>query len=282
MEDVEQSWWGWATGGDPEPESEPIEKRDALTPDDDEPIDGAVEFGSTGLRRSNGYIYEEWHPKLRGRRAVQVFREMRDNDATVGAMLYAIESLILQAPWKIEAVEDPTPEQIAARDFVREALFSDMETTWQESLGEILSMIVYGWSYFEVVYKRRSGTGSRFDDGRVGWKKFAPRGQDTLERWEIDRHGTTLGMYQIDYYTGTSAYIPMAKALAFTFRSQLNSPEGRSGLRSAYRPWYFRKKLEEIEAIGIERDLNGLPVMQVPIRVMAAKEGTPVWPPILA
>lgn len=35
-------------------------------------------------------------------------------------------------------------------------------------------------------------------------------------------------------------------------------------LRNAYRPWYFCKRIEEIEGIGIERDLAGLPVLQAP------------------
>ena len=43
-----------------------------------------------------------------------------------------------------------------------------------------------------------------------------------------------------------------------------DSPEGRSILRNAYRSWYFKRRIEEIEAIGVERDLAGLPVAYVP------------------
>lgn len=35
-------------------------------------------------------------------------------------------------------------------------------------------------------------------------------------------------------------------------------------LRSAYRPWYYRKRFEEIEAIGVERDLAGMPMAYAP------------------
>jgi intein/homing endonuclease len=41
-------------------------------------------------------------------------------------------------------------------------------------------------------------------------------------------------------------------------------PTHNSILRNAYRPYYFKKNIEEIEAIGIERDLVGLPVIQPP------------------
>lgn len=246
----------------------PISK--AHSPDLDGPIPGDVELGTTGLKRSGGYVYEEWHPKLRGSKAVRVYREMRDNDATTGAVLYAMESLILQAPWHIEvATSDPTPAQVEAAAFVRSALFDDMAHTWQEFLSEALSMVPFGWSMFEVVYKRRTGADSRFDDGRIGWSKFAPRGQETLERWEFADNGDVQGMHQVDYSTGRAAFIPLAKAILFTFRSHLNNPEGRSGLRTAYRSWYFLKRLQEIEAIGAERDLAGMPVIEAPSRIMS-------------
>ena len=59
-----------------------------------EPEDPLSEIGSTGLEHSGGRIHEEFLPQLRGRRAIQVFKEMRDNDPTVGAMLFAVEMLI--------------------------------------------------------------------------------------------------------------------------------------------------------------------------------------------
>jgi hypothetical protein len=40
-------------------------------------------------------------------------------------------------------------------------------------------------------------------------------------------------------------------------------------LRNAYRPWYFAKRIDEIEAIGIERDLVGLPVIELPLDYMS-------------
>jgi hypothetical protein len=47
-----------------------------------------------------------------------------------------------------------------------------------------------------------------------------------------------------------------------------NNPEGRSILRNAYRPWFFKRRIEEIEAVGVERDLAGLPVARIPSRYM--------------
>ena len=51
-------------------------------------------------------------------------------------------------------------------------------------------------------------------------------------------------------------------------------PTHNSILRSAYRDWYFKKRIEEIEAVGIERDLAGLPVARLPRRYFQA-DATP-------
>jgi hypothetical protein len=39
-------------------------------------------------------------------------------------------------------------------------------------------------------------------------------------------------------------------------------------LLKAYRPWYFKKHIENIEGIGIERDLAGIPVAYVPWQML--------------
>ena len=44
------------------------------------------------------------------------------------------------------------PDQLAAQ-FV-ESCMEDMSHTWDEMISEILSMLVYGWSRHEVVYKK--------------------------------------------------------------------------------------------------------------------------------
>jgi len=58
--------------------------------------------------------------------------------------------------------------------------------------------------------------------------------------------------------------IPLKKALLFRITQNKNNPEGRSLLRTAYRPWFFKTRIEEYEAIGIERELAGYPVVTTP------------------
>ena len=63
-------------------------------------------------------------------------------------------------------------------------------------------MLPYGWAYLELVYKQRGGdtdspeSRSRYADGRIGWRKWSIRSQETRERWEFGETGGIQGMWQ--------------------------------------------------------------------------------------
>lgn len=237
------------------------------------------ELGSTGLNRAAGVIDEEFLPALRGRKAVKVYREMSLNDPIVGSLLFAIEQLLKQVSWRVEAA-DNSPESQAAAKFV-ETCMEDMSHSWADMISEVLSMLIYGWSWHEITYKRRIGpwedspkSRSKYSDGAFGWRKISIRAQETMVRWIFDDEGGIKAMVQLappDYKT---VVIPINKSLLFKPKEYKGSPEGVSLLRNAYRPWFFKKRLEEFEAIGVERDLAGMPVAKVPAEYMTAKPGT--------
>jgi hypothetical protein len=238
--------------------------------DVDKEASASIEIiGHSGLSRFGGEVSQELHAKLRGKQATRIYRQMRDNDPVIGGILYAIEALIKQAEWRIEPAGEKQ-EHADAAEFVDGALFTDMDMTFEDLTAEVLSMLPFGWSFFELVFKRRLGdtedptTKSAFDDGRIGWRKIAIRSQDSLDRWEFDENGEIAGMWQLAVTQAAPVLIPMQKALLFRTTTHLGNPEGRSMLRNSYRPWYFKTRLEEIEAIGMERDLAGYPVMEVP------------------
>lgn len=226
------------------------------------------ELGRIGQRRYNGIIYEEFLPELRGKRGIEVYREMAENDDIVGAILFAIEMLVRQASWNVEPSGDSAKDKEAAI-FV-ESCMNDMQETWIDTLSEILSFLTFGWSYHEIVYKRRIGntkdsrTRSKYNDGLIGWKKLPIRAQETLYQWEYDNEDNLMGMTQMPPPSFQLYTIPTSKALLFRTKSRKDNPEGRSILRNAYRCWYFKRRIQEIEGIGVERDLAGLPVLHAP------------------
>lgn len=232
------------------------------------------EIGRIGQRRYGGVIYEEFLPELRGRHGIAAYHEMSENDDIVGAVLFAIKMLARQAEWNVE------PGGISAKDreaaeFV-ESCMNDMQDTWTNTVSEILSFLIYGWSYHEIVYKRRMGRrkdgrlSSKYQDGLIGWKKLPIRAQESLYQWEYDNEDNLLAMTQMPAPSFQTYTIPVTKALLFRTESHKENPEGRSILRNAYRPWYFKRRIQEIEGIGIERDLAGLPVIHGP-------EGLDLW-----
>jgi len=270
-----------------------IEDSNRQPPTDNVKQDHMAIAGVAGVKISTGFVHDEFIVKLVGERGRRIYREMRDNDATVGAILFAVEMLLRAAKWRVEPKEDAEIEDAdtsneekvvdisagikdhdSAVAFVEGVLFNDMSHTWDDFVANILTMLPYGWQWTEVCYKRRNGitndqkTTSLFDDGLIGIYKLADRSQETLDRWDMDESGCVFGMWQEGPNGGNLRYIPMEKSLHFRPHPFKDSPEGRSVLRAAYRSWYFLKNIQEIEAIAIERELNGLPVVYIPSAIL--------------
>ena len=232
------------------------------------------EYGSIGQRRYAGIFAEEFLKELQGKRGIEVYREMSENDDVCGAIIYTIEMLIRKSTWSIQPGGDSAKDRECA-EFV-ESCMDDMQDTWTDTISEILSFLTFGWSYHEIVYKRRIGNAndprmnSKYTDGLIGWQKLPIRAQETLFQWEYDDNDNLLGMTQLPPPRYQLATIPIEKALHFRTKSRKNNPEGRSILRTAYRAWYFKRRIQEIEGMGLERDLAGLPIMHPP-------EGIDIW-----
>ena len=238
-----------------------------------------LEMGATGLRRAAGYIDEEFLPQLRGRKAIEVFKEMSLNDPICSSLLFTIDRLLRNVDWNVQPAGKSAEVAKAAR-FV-EGCMEDMDDTWSDFISEALSMLPYGWSYHEMVFKRRRGMWqrdgkfrSKFDDDLIGVRKLPIRAQDTLLRWVFDSSGETAGMVQIAPPLYKTVFVPINRSVLFRYRHYKNSPEGLSMLRGAYRPYFFKKRIEEFEAIGIERDLAGLPIAKIPAEMLRATPGS--------
>jgi hypothetical protein len=238
-----------------------------------------LEIGRTGLQRSGGYITDEFLPQLRGRQAIKVYREMSDNSPILGAWIYTVKQLLRQIEWRVEPASS-SPEDKENAKFVEECM-ADMETSFADFISEACSMMAYGWSVHEIVFKRRMGLWSKdprhkskHNDNKLGWRKMPIRSQDSLLRWVFAENGDVLAMVQMPAPSYRKIVLPMTKCLLLRPDLNKGSPEGRSLLRTAYRPWFMSKRFEEIEAVGVERDLTGLPVAYVPPNVLNPRPGS--------
>lgn len=234
------------------------------------------EVGSTGLAHYGGVLVEEMLPSLQGARGTKVFVEMADNDPIMGGVLLAIDNLLRRVTW----TWNPASDNSEARRWAEfmESVIHDMSASWADTMSSVFSFVPFGWSYHEIVLKRRNGqqpdtpgaaASSRYTDNLVGWRKLPIRAQETRDRWEMDPNGGVQGMWQNVNYT-ERRLIPIQRALLFRAGSRKDSPEPKGILRNAYRPWWFKRRFEELEGIGIERDLAGLPVGEVPAEFLAS------------
>ena len=247
---------------------------DPTTPNPDaKPVKITAEVGRVGMRRFGGYITEEFDPDLRGARGMKRFDEMRRNDPDVGAVLTAIEMSILSVDWVVERA-GVTPQDEEAAVFL-EQCWDDMSMSPKDLMSDICTMFPFGFHLAELVYKVRDGTKpststsespapSKYDDGRIGWRKMAPRHQETISRWDFDEAGGLRGAYQ-QLPQGGTVYLPIDKCVLWTTKRERGNPEGYSILRNAYHSYYIKTNMEEIEVISAERDMTGIPFIKLPV-----------------
>lgn len=233
-------------------------------------------LGVAGDNTRTGQIQaDEFLPELRGKRAIKKYREMRSNDATIGAVLYAAEQVLRDVELTVKPADDSDAAKKEA-EFVKSVL-SDMEHTLDDHISEALSFLTYGFAYFEVIYKRRVGPNERTDkkrskhsDGRLGVRKIAARAPWTINRFDVDQiTGDVLGIEQSVGNFYNKNYIPVNKSLYYRTTTINGDPSGRSILRNAYTSYEYLNNLQSIEAIAVERELAGIPVARIPAEYLS-------------
>ena len=231
-----------------------------------------AEIGSTGLPTVSGLIRDDKYAELEFPAAAHTYKSMSYHP-TISSAITVIQDTIRQVEWVVEGEDQ---ERV---DFI-ESCMKDMDRSFGEYINEFLSMIIYGFSINEKVFKRRKKGKSKFTDGLIGWKKLPSRNQATIKRWVWDEKGNDLiGCIQdlnlvkngnLRYpESGNIVGIPKEKFLHFRLNAQLDNPEGNSPLKGAYIPWQYLATLEEYQAIGVSRDLGGMPVVYLPPEYMS-------------
>ena len=221
---------------------------------------GKAEVGFPGLNVQGGIVYDEWDRRLKSRKLkMEQYREMVD-DATVSALLTAFDALMRSTDKHINPA-DSSPAAVEWADFVTEC-FDNMRGSWGDLHSEINTELAYGFSVFEIVYTAR-------DDGKVGWLDWSPRSQDTVQEWVYDTDGRDITAFvQMAPPKYQRVTVPLDRCIHFKTRRRNENPEGASILRAAYDSYYNLKHIKRIEAIGIQRELVGVPYMRLPSSVI--------------
>lgn len=239
--------------------------------------EGKKILGIGGRNVRNGTIHaDEFIPELRGRNAIRKYREMRDNDSTIGAVMYATEQVLRDVKFMVVPSDKEDEAAVKEAKFV-ESVLEDMDHTLDDHISEALSFLTFGFMPFEVVYKRRVGPyerspkkNSKYSDGRIGVRKISARAPWTIDRFDVDyQSGDVKGFFQSTANVLGSSYIPMNKAVLYRTTSINGDPTGRSVLRNAYTSYTRLNTIQQYEAIGIERELAGIPHAEIPAEYLS-------------
>ena len=238
------------------------------------------ELGSLGIRHFGGVTQDELKAELNWPRSINTFRDMSYHSA-VNAPLTLFENIISKATWTYKPPADATEEEKEQAKIINQ-MMHDMEQPWSEFIRDVLSSNVFGFSVHEKVFRKRyKANGSLYDDGIIGWKRLPIRVQESISKFIFSEDGNEIiGVQQNlsainDIYNRFSKRsnlinIPRSKFLLFRTGKHRGDPFGKSPLRDAYLAWRFLTALEELEATGVAKDLNGLPVLMLPAQYLAA------------
>lgn len=240
-------------------------------------------LGRSGTINTSGFLQSddpnalwEWPSGL------DIIEEMRRSDSTIKWMLALLTTPIRAAERAVEAATSASDDSGAYNEaaeiaaFCEHALFEQLDGGFDDFIRQALLYLAFGHYVFEVSADFRPVEFSYIDkDGNeqtVAREMFvidrlAPRLPRTILQWNpVD--GDRSQLRSITQWLGdglspTNVEIESERLVVFTHDKEGDDWRGNSILRSAYLPYRYKVKLENLEAIALERSA-GLPVAYPP------------------
>jgi hypothetical protein len=241
-------------------------------------LETEIGHGNTGLVPWSAFSdVSELVPELAWPTSITTYSTMR-TDAQIASLLLAFTLPIRRYGWCI----DPN----GARDEVVDHVANDLNLpiegqepkptgrrrdrfSHDRHLFHALLMIVYGFQFFEQVY--------RFDDAthRFRLRKLAPRMPGTISEIEVARDGGLEYIRQHPSgqsgFTGRihllglqSAQIPVDRLVAYVNDQEGGNWIGDSYLRPLFKHFVRKDRLLRVDAINAERNGAGVPLAYAP------------------
>ena len=241
------------------------------------------EMGHLGLRVQLGTSQEEINRDLNFPQSMHTFKCMLQNP-TVNSSINFYNAFLSKATWAFKAPADASKKELKQVQALN-SMLTDMEgQTWQEFILDAATCLSYGFAHNEVVLRKREKRyGSKYSDGLVAWKKLPLRAQETITRALWDETGNNLVGFKQNVSGVNSVYferfaqrqssevnLPMKKLLHFRYGSHRGNPFGQSLLRNAYLCWKSLEEIEQLEIVGVQKDLTGVAILHLPLDLLAA------------
>jgi hypothetical protein len=224
----------------------------------------------TELGSSRGGIYRDVVPGLANRsQAFTIYDEMANGDGAVDVSLRAAKMPVMGANYFVEAF-DESEEAAVIAEFVEYNLLEGSNSPFLNVLEDILRMYEFGFSVLEKVYEEREWSPRKTGANRRVYtmlRKLSPRPTATIKEIKYDNNGGPVEVIQAAVQADgkpVDKTIPIEKLVVFTHNRKGGNLEGKSLLRTAYRSWYFKSNLYNIDGIQKERHGMGFPVVELP------------------
>jgi phage gp29-like protein len=208
--------------------------------------------GKSGTLIYNGYISsEEYNKSLVGKAGRRIFDEMMRGDSKASQAIRVCRMPLINANYKIVAASEDEADQ-HVRDFIYRELF-ERNVSFPDVIRDATTMFGYGFSLCEQTWEMTEYEGKT----RIGIMEIAFRKQISIEKWET----TDKKPGVVQQLVSEQIDIPASKLLYFVNDREGDNYEGISLLRSAYGDWYIKQGLIKINAIGLEKQGIGVPVI---------------------
>lgn len=226
--------------------------------------------GGSGTHVGNGIIdTREVLAEFRGAALYRTVDQMVRSDPVARAALLMILLPLQEATYSVAPAGAEDIDQEAA-ELVRRALLEHLD--WAQVVWDLANpalryghgVVEYHCEAVEWDLTYESATGMTDAPRRVYWvpARLAPRLPHSIVRWNTDDQGDLQSITQ-NLSSGRvmrQVTIDAWRLVVWTNEREGDNLLGTSMLRSAYRSWYVKEKLEVIDAIRAERAGVGVPV----------------------
>ncbi|HSV41496.1 MAG TPA: hypothetical protein VLI04_22220 [Nocardioidaceae bacterium] len=234
---------------------------------------GLAELGYAHDAAGTGFwddLTNEQTPELAWPNSVDVFDRMRRQDAQVSSVLRAVTSPIMRTPWSIDGrgCSDEVTEFVASNLGLpilgaesegdnTAALRGRDRFSWSAHTRLALTMLPFGHSYFEQVY--------RYDNiGRARLRKLAFRPQRSISKVNVARDGGLISIEQhgLALAGASSTPIPVDRLVAYVLEREGGNWLGMSLLRAAYKNWLLKDRALRTWSTSVDRNGVGVPIYE--------------------
>ena len=226
------------------------------------------EIGSSGLEAWYGFVYQAYNADLYWPGVFELYNRLRRSDPEVTITRQIFGTVASGIRIEPDLPDNPSDDDKRFQEFYAQVI-GDVEggiDRWRDTFVAYTPFM--GWAWWEAVPAVRQRDWippdddpwrSKYDDGLIGFRRFAFRDHSSFDSWKLDEtNGRLSGMYQLDA-PNPRILLPLANSVHVAF-GDVENPEGLTPLEAIWRLERIKFGLEIVQGIGFEHAAGHLSV----------------------